>query len=215
MLDTVIHTQTYNGEGSSLMTNIRTNAKVDEFLSKSKKWKQEYEKLRNIVLDCELTEEFKWMHPCYTLKNKNIVLIHGFKDYCALLFHKGALLKDPQHILIQQTENVQAARQIRFTNVQQIVEMESILKDYIIEAIEVEKAGLEVKLKETAEYTVPEEFQTKLDEMADLKTAFEALTPGRQRAYIYYFSQPKQSKTRVSRVEKYMQQILDGKGLDD
>ncbi|URN96430.1 MAG: YdeI family protein [Candidatus Pristimantibacillus lignocellulolyticus] len=197
------------------MTNIRTNAKVDEFLSKSKKWKQEYEQLRNIVLDCDLTEEFKWMHPCYTLKNKNIVLIHGFKDYCALLFHKGALLKDPQHILIQQTENVQAARQIRFTNVQQIVEMESILKDYIIEAIEVEKAGLEVKLKETAEYTVPEEFQNKLNEKADLKTAFEALTPGRQRAYIYYFSQPKQSKTRVSRVEKYMQQILDGKGLDD
>ncbi|MCR8657530.1 YdeI/OmpD-associated family protein [Paenibacillus endoradicis] len=197
------------------MTNSRLNIKVDEFLSKSKKWKNEYEKLRNIVLDCELTEEYKWMHPCYTLHNKNIVLIHGFKDYCALLFHKGALLKDTNGILIQQTENVQAARQIRFTNVEEIVEMESILKAYINEAIEVEKAGLEVKLKETKEYTIPEEFQHKLDEIPALKTAFEALTPGRQRAYIYNFSQPKQSKTRVSRVEKYMQQILDGKGLDD
>jgi len=197
------------------MTNSITNVKVDEFLSKSKKWKDEYTKLRNIVLDCELTEEFKWMHPCYTLHNKNIVLIHGFKDYCALLFHKGALLKDAQGILIQQTENVQAARQIRFTNVQEIVDMESILKDYINEAIEVEKAGLEVEFKKTEEYTVPEEFQTKLDELPALKTAFEALTPGRQRAYIYYFSQAKQSKTRVSRVEKYMQQILEGKGLDD
>ena len=193
----------------------RMNPKVDGFLSKAKKWKEEYEKLRNIVLDCELTEEFKWMHPCYTFENKNIVLIHGFKEYCALLFHKGALLKDAHGILIQQTENVQAARQIRFTNVQEIVEMETILKAYIYEAIEVEKAGLEVNFKKNTEFIIPEEFQNKFDEIPALKTAFEALTPGRQRAYILYFSAPKQSKTRESRVEKYMQQILDGKGLND
>ncbi|MCL6604923.1 MAG: YdeI family protein [Paenibacillus sp.] len=197
------------------MTGNRTNSKVDEFLSKAKKWKEEYETLRNIVLDCELTEEFKWMHPCYTYDTKNIVLIHGFKEYCAILFHKGALLNDAQGILIQQTENVQAARQIRFTNVQEIVEMETILKAYINEAIEVEKAGLEVDFKKTTEFIIPEEFQNKLDEIPALKTAFEALTPGRQRAYIHYFSEPKQSKTRVSRVEKYMPQILVGKGLND
>ncbi|MBV7504336.1 YdeI family protein [Bacillus sp. sid0103] len=197
------------------MTNSSMNPKVDEFLSKAKKWKEEYERLRNIVLDCELTEEFKWMHPCYTFEKKNIVLIHGFKEYCALLFHKGALLQDAHGILIQQTENVQAARQIRFTNVQEIVEMESILKAYIYEAIEVEKAGLEVNFKKNTEYIIPEEFQNKLNEIPALKTAFEALTPGRQRAYILYFSQPKQSKTRESRVEKYMQQILNGKGLND
>ncbi len=197
------------------MTNSRMNPKVDEFLSKAKKWKEEYEKLRNIVLDCELTEEFKWMHPCYTFEKKNIVLIHGFKEYCALLFHKGALLQDAHGILIQQTENVQAARQIRFTNVQEIVEMETILKAYIYEAIEVEKAGLEVNFKKNTEFIIPEELQNKFDEIPALKTAFEALTPGRQRAYILYFSQPKQSKTRESRVEKYMQQILNGKGLND
>ncbi|TDF93180.1 YdeI/OmpD-associated family protein [Paenibacillus piri] len=197
------------------MTNSRMNPKVDEYLSKSKKWKKEYEKLRNIVLDCELTEEFKWMHPCYTFEKKNIVLIHGFKEYCALLFHKGVLLQDAHGILIQQTENVQAARQIRFTNVQEIVEMETILKAYIYEAIEVEKAGLEVNYKKTTEFVIPEQFQNKLDEIPALKTAFEALTPGRQRAYIHYFSEPKQSKTRESRVEKYMQQILNGKGLND
>lgn len=191
------------------------NPKVDEFLSKAKKWKEEYEKLRNIVLDCELTEEFKWMHPCYTLEKKNIVLIHGFKEYCALLFNKGALLKDTQGILIQQTENVQAARQIRFTNLQEIIEMESILKAYIYEAIEVEKAGLEVNFKKTTEYIIPEELQNKFDELPALKPAFEALTPGRQRAYILYFSAPKQSKTRESRIEKYRQQILNGKGLND
>ncbi|TCP25584.1 uncharacterized protein YdeI (YjbR/CyaY-like superfamily) [Scopulibacillus darangshiensis] len=197
------------------MTNSRLNPKVDEFLSKSKKWKEEYEKLRSIVLDCELTEEFKWMHPCYTFENKNIVLIHGFKEYCALLFHKGALLKDAHGILIQQTENVQAARQIRFTNVQEIVEMETILKAYIYEAIEVEKAGLEVNFKKNTEFTIPEELQNKFDEIPALKTAFEALTPGRQRAYILYFSKAKQSKTRESRVEKYMEKILGGKGLND
>ncbi|MFU2014355.1 YdeI/OmpD-associated family protein [Peribacillus butanolivorans] len=197
------------------MTNSRMNPKIDEFLSKAKKWKEEYEKLRNIVLDCELTEEFKWMHPCYTFEKKNIVLIHGFKEYCALLFHKGVLLQDTHGILIQQTENVQAARQIRFTNVQEIVEMETTLKAYIYEAIEVEKAGLEVNFKKTTEFIIPEEFQNKFDEIPALKTAFEALTPGRQRAYIRYFSEPKQSKTRVSRVEKCMQQILNGKGLND
>ncbi|TQR35675.1 YdeI/OmpD-associated family protein [Brevibacillus brevis] len=197
------------------MTTSKTNPKVDEFLGKAKKWKAEYEKLRRIVLDCELTEDFKWMHPCYTFEKKNIVLIHGFKEYCALLFQKGALLKDPNGILIQQTENVQAARQIRFTSVEEIMEMESILKTYIQEAIEVEKAGLEVDFKKHEEYAIPEEFQNKLDEIPDLKTAFEALTPGRQRAYLLHFSAPKQAKTRESRVEKCMQQILEGKGLND
>ncbi|MDP1419046.1 YdeI family protein [Peribacillus simplex] len=197
------------------MTNSRMNPKVDEFLSKSKKWKEEYETLRNIVLDCELTEEFKWMHPCYTFEKKNIVLIHGFKEYCALLFHKGALLKDTHGILIQQTENVQGARQIRFTNVQEIVATETILKAYIHEAIAVEKAGLEVNFKKNTEFVIPEELQNKFNEIPALKTAFEALTPGRQRAYILYFSQPKQSKTRESRVEKCMQNILNGKGLKD
>ncbi|MBY4605472.1 MULTISPECIES: YdeI/OmpD-associated family protein [Bacillus] len=197
------------------MTNNRTNPKVDEFLSKATKWKEEFEKLRAIVLDFELTEEFKWKHPCYTLNNKNIVLIHGFKDYCALLFHKGALLQDAHGILIQQTENVQAARQIRFTNVQEIDEMETILKAYIREAIEVEKAGLEVDLKKNKEYKIPEELQNKFDEIPALKTAFEALTPGRQRAYILHFSQAKQAKTREARVEKCVQNILDGKGLKD
>lgn len=191
------------------------NPKVDEFLSKAKKWQEEFEKLRMIILDCQLTEELKWGKPCYMFENKNIVLIHGFKDYCALLFHKGALIQDSHGILIQQTENVQAARQIRFTNAQEIVEMETLLKAYIYEAIEVEKKGLEVDFKKNTEITVPEELQNKFDETPALKTAFEALTPGRQRAYILYFSKAKQSKTRESRVEKWMQQILDGKGLND
>ncbi|MED3514045.1 YdeI family protein [Bacillus subtilis] len=197
------------------MTNSRTNPKVDEFLSKAKKWKEEFEKLRTIILDCELTEDFKWMHPCYTYNNKNVVLIHGFKEYCALLFHKGALLQDTDGILIQQTENVQAARQVRFTNVQEINELENILKAYIHEAIEVEKAGLKVEVNKNIELNIPEELQKKFDEIPALKTAFEALTPGRQRAYTLYFSQAKQSKTRESRVEKYVQKILDGKGLKD
>ncbi|WP_136605374.1 YdeI/OmpD-associated family protein [Paenibacillus dokdonensis] len=197
------------------MTTSRLNPKVDEYINKSKKWKKEYEKLRNIVLDCELTEEFKWMHPCYTFDNKNIVLIHGFKEYCAILFNKGALLQDTHRILIQQTENVQAARQIRFTNVQEIIEMETILKAYIYDAIEVEKAGLEVNFKKNTEFIIAEEFQIKLDEIPALKTAFEALTPGRQRAYLLHFSGPKQSKTRESRVEKCMPKILGGKGLND
>jgi uncharacterized protein YdeI (YjbR/CyaY-like superfamily) len=191
------------------------NPKVDRYLRKAKKWQEEFEKLRMIILDCGLTEELKWGHPCYTFQKSNIVLIHGFKEYCALLFFKGALLKDANRILIQQTENVQAARQIRFTNVREIVEMEPILKVYISEAIEVEKAGLEVDYKKTSEFKIPEEFQNKLDENPALKTAFDALTPGRQRGYILYFSAPKQSKTRESRVEKCMQQILNRKGLND
>ncbi len=197
------------------MTNSVTNPKVEEFLSNAKEWKEEYKKLREIVLDCELTEDFKWMHPCYTFEKKNIVLIHGFKEYCALLFHKGALLQDPRGILIQQTENVQSARQIRFTNVEEIAEMENILKAYIVEAIEVEKAGLKVNVKKDTEITIPEELQIKFDEIPSLKIAYEALTPGRQRAYIHHFSQPKQSKTRVARIEKCMQRILNGKGLND
>ncbi len=197
------------------MTKSRTNPKVDVFLSKTKRWQEEFQKLRMIILACNLTEELKWGCPCYTFQKKNIVLIHGFKEYCALLFFKGALLNDANGILIQQTENVQAARQIRFTNVREIVEMETILKAYIYEAMEVEKAGLKVNLKKTTEFTIPEEFQNKLDEIPALKTAFAALTPGRQRAYILYFSAPKQSKTRESRVEKCMEQILNGKGLND
>src|SRR5688572_20402542 len=191
------------------------NPKVDWFFSKDTKWQKEYEKLRTIILDCGLIEELKWGCPCYTFQNTNIVLIHGFKEYCALLFFKGALLNDPNGILIQQTENVQSARQVRFTNIQEIVKMERILKAYIYEAIEVEKAGLKVKLKKTSEYKIPEEFQKQLDKKPALKKAFEALTPGRQRAYIFYFSQPKQSKTRELRIEKTKEQILDGKGLND
>ena len=191
------------------------NPKVDVFLSKAKKWQKEMEELRTIILDCGLTEELKWGVPCYTFQKSNIVLIHGFKEYCALLFVKGALLDDAKGILIQQTENVQAARQIRFTNVREIDKMGKILKAYIHEAIEVEKAGLKVSLKKTSEFTLPVEFKKRLDEIPALKTAFDALTPGRQRAYLLYFSAPKQSKTRESRVEKCIQQILNGKGLDD
>jgi len=193
------------------------NPKVDFFFSKAKKWQEEFEKLRMIILDCGLTEELKWGQPCYTFQKRNIVLIHGFKEYCAILFFKGALLNDPNGILIQQTENVQATRQVRFINIRQIVKMEPILKAYIYEAIEVEKAGLKVSFKKTSDFIIPEEFQKKLSAKGGhtLKTAFYALTPGRQRAYIFYFSQPKQSKTRESRVEKCMQQILNGKGLND
>ncbi len=191
------------------------NPKVDEFLTKAKKWKEEYETLRKIVLDCELTEDFKWMNPCYTFEKKNIVLIHGFKEYCALLFPKGSLLQDSHGILIQQTENVQGARQIRFTNVQEIIEKEAILKAYIYEAIEVEKAGLKVKVKKPEELIIPEELQYKFDEIPALETAFTTLTPGRQRAYILHFSAAKQSKTRASRVEKCIPNILNGKGLND
>jgi uncharacterized protein YdeI (YjbR/CyaY-like superfamily) len=198
------------------MAKSSMNPRVDFFFSKEdSKWQKEYEKLRTIVLDCGLTEELKWGCPCYAYQKSNIVLIHGFKDYCALLFFKGVLLQDTEGILIQQTKNVQVARQVRFTNVKEITKLAPTLKAYIYEAIEVEKAGLQVKLKKTADYPIPEEFQLKLNKMPALKKAFQALTPGRQRAYLFYFSQPKLTKTRESRVEKYLQQILNGKGLDD
>ena len=191
------------------------NPKVDWFFAKDTKWQKEYEKLRTIILDCGLMEELKWGCPCYTFENTNIVLIHGFKEYCALLFFKGALLNDPNGILIQQTKNVQSARQIRFTDVKEIAKMEKVVKAYVYEAIEVERAGLKVKLKKTADFKVPEEFQKRLNRSAALKKAFESLTPGRQRAYIFYFSQAKLSKTREERVEKNIPKILKGKGLDD
>ncbi len=191
------------------------NPKVDAFIHRETKWQAEFRKLREIILDCNLTEELKWGVPCYTFEKKNIVLMHGFKDYCAILFPKGALFKDPDHILIIQTENVQAARQVRFTNVQQIELLQPILKAYIQEAIDVEKSGLKVEFKKTEEFNMPDEFQEYLHEMPDLKTAFEGLTPGRQRAYLLYFSAPKQSKTRVARIEKSIQPIFDGKGLND
>ena len=191
------------------------NPKADFYFSKAKKWQKELEKLRTIVLDYGLTEELKWGVPCYIFQKSNIILIHVFKEYCAILFFKGALLNDANGMLIQQTKNVQAARQIRFTNVGEIVKMKVILKAYIYEAIEVEKAGLRVNLKKTVEYKIPEEFQKQLDKKPALKKAFKVLTPGRQRGYLLHFSAPKQSKTRESRVEKCMQQILDGKGLND
>lgn len=191
------------------------NPKVDFFFNKTNKWQEEYIKLRTIVLECGLEEELKWGVPCYTFQKRNVVLIHGFKEYCALLFHKGALLNDANGVLIQQTENVQAARQIRFTDIQEIIEMGTILKAYINEAVEVEKIGLKVEFKKSTEFKISEEFQNKLNEVPALKVAFDALTPGRQRAYLLYFSAPKKFKTRESRVEKCMQNILNGKGLDD
>src|SRR5215469_1380141 len=197
------------------MTTSRKNPKVDQFLKEEEQWQEEFKKLREIILTCGLAEELKWGKPCYSLQTGNVVLIHGFKEYCAILFMKGALLKDAEGILIQQTENVQAARQIRFTSVQEIVELESILKAYIKEAIKVEKAGLEVTYKKTSEFDMPEEFQKKLRDMTALKTAFEALTPGRQRGYILYFSGAKQSQTRELRIEKCVDPILDGKGMND
>ena len=191
------------------------NPKVDFYFNKAKQWQEELGKLRAVVLGCQLSEELKWGVPCYTFQKRNVVLIHAFKEYCALLFFKGALLKDPNSILIQQTKNTQATRQIRFTSTREIVKMKTVLKAYIQEAIEIEKAGLKVSYKKTSEFAIPEEFQNKLDEVPALKTAFNALTPGRQRAYVLYFSAPKQSKTRESRVGKSMQKILIGKGLND
>lgn len=191
------------------------NPKVDAIISKATQWQQEFTALRTIALDCGLTEDFKWGQPCYTLGGKNIVLIHGFKEYCGLLFFKGALLSNADDLLIQQTENVQAARQARFTSVEEIKAQQNNIKACIFEAIEIEKAGLKVTLKKTEDFVVPEELQVKLDELPALKTAFEALTPGRQRAYLFHFSQPKQAKTREARVEKYIPQILSGKGMND
>jgi uncharacterized protein YdeI (YjbR/CyaY-like superfamily) len=197
------------------MTKSNQHPGVDEFLKEAKQWRKEFEKLRAIILDCGLQEELRWGKPCYTYEKRNIVLIHGFKGYCALLFMKGALLKDDQGILIRQTENVQAARQIRFNSVPEILKLESVLKAYVQQAIEVENAGLEVEYKKTAEFKVPEEFQTKLEKQPRLKKAFAALTPGRQRGYLLYFAGAKQSQTRESRIEKCLPRIFDGKGLDD
>lgn len=191
------------------------NPKVDFYFSKAKNRQKEVEALRKIVLDCGLTEELKWGCPCYTFEKSNIVLIHAFKEYCACLFFKGALLNDPDGLLVQQTKNVQSARQVRFTNLAEITKMAPVLKAYIYEAIEVEKAGLKVKLKKTTEFDMPEEFKKNLNKTPALKTAFEALTPGRQKAYLLYFSAPKQTKTRESRIEKYVPLILKGKGLND
>lgn len=191
------------------------NPKVDFFFSKDNQWHAAFEKMRAIILDCGLDEELKWGNPCYTYGKKNIVLIHGFKEYCAILFFKGALLQDPDGVLIQQTENVQAPRQMRFANAKQVTQLAKTIKAYVYEAIEVEQAGLKVEMKKSTDLVLAEELQSKLDEDAELKKAFEALTPGRQRAYNLYFSAPKQSKTRESRIEKYYQQILDGKGLND
>lgn len=192
------------------------NVEAAHFFENSSRWNEEFNLLREIVLQNPLLrEEYKWMHPCYTYEGKNIVLIHGFKEYCALLFHKGALLKDPQQILIQQTENVQAARQLRFTNAADIEALRSSISDYIREAIDVEKSGQKVSMRKTEDYPVPEELQRAFNEDIAFKNSFQALTPGRQKAYLFYFSQAKQAKTRESRIEKYYQQILDGKGMDD
>ena len=197
------------------MTKSRMNPKVDAYLGSAKKWQKEIAKLRNILLGCQLTEELKWGKPCYTFQTSNVVIVLPLKDYCALLFCKGALLKDAHGILVKAGENTQAARHIRFTHLREIVERETILKGYIQQAIEVEKAGLEVTYKKITEFKIPEELQKKFAEIPALKTAFSALTPGRQRGYLLYFSAPKQSKTRESRVEKCMQQILNGMGLND
>ena len=197
------------------MASSQMNAKVDEFLGKAKKWPKELAKLRAIALDCGLTEELKWYKPCYTFEDHNIAIIGEFKEYCAFMFFKGALIKDDPGILIAPTENVQAGRQVRFTNVQQIANIEPVLKAYINEAIAIEKAGLKMSLKETSDFAIAGEFQNKLDENPALKAAFNALTPGRQRAYLLHFAAPKQSKTRESRVEKCIARILNGKGLDD
>jgi uncharacterized protein YdeI (YjbR/CyaY-like superfamily) len=191
------------------------NPKVDFYFIKEKKWQEEFQLLRMILLDTGLKEELKWGHPCYTLNDKNVVLMHGFKEYCALLFFKGALMKDPKGILIQQTPNVQVPRQIRFTNVKEIVKLKTAIKSYVQEAIKVENSGVKIELKKTSDFPVPEEFKKKLKADPALNSAFKALTPGRQKAYLFYFSQAKQSRTREARIQKYMKQILKGKGLDD
>ena len=191
------------------------NTKVDFYFTNAKKWQKELERLRKIILECKLTEELKWGVPCYTFRNRNVIIIHAFKDYCAVLFVKGALLKDTKGILVRQTENVQSGRQIRFTNIKEINKIKVILKSYINEAVEVEKSGLKVKFKKTFEYKVPKEFQDRLNKMPDLNKAFIALSPGRQRGYLFYFSACKQSKTLVLRIEKCLPKILSGKGLND
>jgi uncharacterized protein YdeI (YjbR/CyaY-like superfamily) len=191
------------------------NPSVNWFFEKSTKWQSAYQELRELLLSFDLNEELKWGCPCYTIENKNVVLIHGFKEYCALLFMKGSIMNDPNNLLIQQTENVQAARQIRFINIEEIISQKLILKSYIKNAIEIEKSGVKVEMKKSSEYKIPEEFQSALNEMSELKPAFDKLTPGRQRAYLLYFSSAKQAKTRTERIEKYIPKILDGKGLED
>jgi uncharacterized protein YdeI (YjbR/CyaY-like superfamily) len=191
------------------------NSKVDDFITNLKNWKPEMEKLRTIILATGLQEDFKWMHPCYTLNNANVLLIHGFKDYCAILFNKGVLLKDEENILIQQTENVQSARQIRFTNIKEIIDFEQTIKAYIFESIELEKAGLKPELKKHEEFILPEELISSFKKESSFKKAFETLTPGRQRAYILHFSGSKNASTRENRIENYKQRILNGKGIND
>ena len=192
------------------------NMKAEQFFDKAGKWKEEFHLLREIVRENKsLEEDYKWMHPCYSFKGKNIVLIHGFKEYCALMFHKGAIIKDTKSVLIQQTENVQSARQIRFTNAEEIIKLKSVIKDYIKQAVEVEKLGKKIEMKKVADYPVPEEFQKVLDEDKAFNKAFYSLTPGRQKGYLFYFNQAKQSKTRHARIEKYYQHILNKKGIDD
>lgn len=191
------------------------NPKVDAFFDRATKWQEEFKALRKIVLETGLEEDLKWGHPCYTFNGANVVLIHGFKEYCAFLFFKGSLLKDPQKMLVRQTEKVQANRQIRFTRVSDIKKNKSVLLSYIYQAIEVEKAGLKIEWKKTSDYEIPEEFQKRMDKSTKLKKAFEGLTPGRQREYLYHFSSAKQSKTREARIDKYLPKILGGKGMDD
>ncbi len=191
------------------------NKEVDKFLNNLEKWQDELIRLRELILDCGLTEDFKWMHPCYTVKGKNIVLIHGFKEYCAILFYKGALLKDPKKVLIRQTENTQSARQIRFTSISEIENLESTIRKYVLEAVEIEKAGLKVKMKKTSDFEFPQELEQKLEENPKLEKAFNDLTPGRQKGYLLHFYKPKQAKIRISRIEKNTGRILNGKGLND
>ncbi|PIB28675.1 DUF1801 domain-containing protein [Polaribacter uvawellassae] len=191
------------------------NEEVNKYLTGLKKWKTELTKLREIILECGLKEEFKWMHPCYTYNGKNILLIHEFKDYCAILFHKGVLLKDPENILVQQTENVQSARQIRFTDLPEIEEQKTIIKEYIEEAIEIEKSGKKIEKKKTSDFDIPKELKQKFEENLDFEKAFKKLTAGRQKGYLLHFSKPKQSKTKITRIEKNMERILDGYGLTD
>jgi len=197
------------------VSEFKTNPKIDAVLAREEKWGREFEALRRFALDCDLSEDLKWGCPCYSLGKGNVVLIHGFKDYCAYLFFKGALMTDPDGILVQQTENVQAGRQIRFTGLEQIAGMEAVLKDYIHRAIAVEKAGLKVEFKKTADFAMPDEFRDRLAEDPDLSAAFDALTPGRQKAYLLHFSSAKQAKTRETRIDKAAPRILEGKGLDD
>lgn len=197
------------------MTKSKASTKVDAYLKNEKKWQEEQTLLREILLSCGLEEDYKWMHPCYTSDGHNVSLIHAFKEYCAILINKGAMLKDPKNILIQQTKNVQEGRQIRFTNLAEVQKLEKTIKAYIKEAIRLEKSGVKFEYKQTQDFETPQELENKFEEMPRLREAFEELTPGRQRGYLLYFSGAKQSKTREDRIEKYVDHILDGIGLND